>query len=459
MLTFCVQKIVVKSLSFVKTALPLLGFWGCFLFVSCDIDFESDKENSPPEIKEVNGEVIEATPENPMTNQWVTLSVEATDPDGDELRYFWDVQIAGQEPQIEPFIPSITTLSLASRVKFLPTEPGTYNITVSVVEGKGEQLSATRTLTVTKSAENLPLQFGFPAIIAVGQQPLPADERLMLVANPAESNLALEYEWSGKDSLGNDVSDRLISHESFPERHYFQSGEVGEFTITVKISDDSERDPLDGFIVITVTRENHLPAFDAQPFTLEPPLPPEQPFLLVGESVEIRANVTDEDDFDQDNIQYTWRAFLDGVDVTRRVLQGDLFSANTVFLRPDTGGLYAIETSARDTRGGVANTFVQIHVNTPPVFSGQGIFVNGVLSVGNDIELTADAVDDDNDAISYSWEAMLDNIHVRNEVFVGQKTGQIISFSPQEAGVYQVLVTVTDGKRGVATHTILLLIP
>jgi len=437
-----------KPLDFARMGFLTLVFWMCWVLVSCDY-FDSDTENAPPEIQSVNGEDIQVSPKNPTPNQWVTLEVNAVDPDEDELRFFWSVKFMeeGKElPTVEPINKDLVSKTVRlPQVQFRPPEEGTYQVVVNVVDVKGAMATATTTFTVSKTAETQPpLEFREPAIIS-GKQTIFVSERVLLVANPLELNSKLKYDWSAG---GEGAS---ISHTESPsdDRRYFQSGKEGEFTITITMSDDSGREPVEGAIVITVTKRNSPPLFDAQPFSLKP----EHRFFLIDETIEITANATDEDK--EDMLKYEWQVFLDGneQDVAGEVLRRDLSSENKVFFKAGTAGFYIIETTISDGRGGKDKTFLKLNVNTPPVFQ-QGITINGVLSVGSDIELTASAKDPDNDELSYSWEAKLENEDKTNEVFGGKKTGNTVVFNTPKAGTYQITVTAEDGKRGIANNTV-----
>jgi len=435
-------------MKFARIVFLALIFWMCF-FVSCDY-FDSDIENALPEIQKVNEEEIQVSPPEPITDQWITLEVKAIDPDGDELRFFWEVKLEDEQkepPTIEPLNKALVSeTELSQQVKFRPTEAGVYHATVSVVDIRGGTITATTTFTVSENAETQPpLEFGVPAIVS-GKQTVFVDERVLLVANPLELNSKLNYNWAanGKEDSG----DLSLTEPSSNYMRYFQSDKEGEFNITVKMSDDSGREPVEGSIVITVKGQNNPPLFDARPFSLNP----EYPFYLADETIEITANAIDADG---DELEYDWKVFPDGnePDVAEKVLHRGFSSKNKVSFKLGDANFYIIETTVDDRRGGMDKTFLKLDVNKPPIFQ-QGITVNGVLSAGNDIELTANANDQNNDELSYSWEAKLQNEDKTNEVFGGKKTGDTVVFNPPKAGTYQITVTAEDGKRGTANNTV-----
>lgn len=141
----------------------------------------------------------------------VRVTCSASDPDGDVLGYMWSAS-AGQ---ISGTGPTVTWTA--------PASEGSYNITVTVIDGRDGQV--TDQLTITVRANEAPTITG---LAADGQWVLPSDTLHVTCTASDPDGDELSYEWS---ATGGDISGTgEVATWTAPQT-------IGTYNITVVVAD------------------------------------------------------------------------------------------------------------------------------------------------------------------------------------------------------------------------------
>lgn len=146
-------------------------------------------------------------------------------------------------------------------------------------------------------------------------------------------------------------------------------------------------------------------------------------------------------------VSYSW-SLQSRPAVSKLVLQ----TSNTPTLKftPDVSGSYVLRLRVANAAGTASEQDLTVTVsNHAPVavldksaltvLTGGGVTVSGGLSY-----------DEDGDALSYAWT--LDSKPVGSAVALDKATSAEVGFTPDLAGVYGLLLRVSDGKRSVSTR-------
>lgn len=150
------------------------------------------------------------------------------------------------------------------------------------------------------------------------------------------------------------------------------------------------------------------------------------------EDSRIVCNATDPDG---DELEYAWSATGGG-------LIGE--GATVTWIAPDSAGFYYVTVNVTDGRGGevTAHVLVAAISNSSPIIASliaDSAWTTPLDSLG----LMCTASDDDDDTLSYEWMATGGNV---------SGTGAVVTWNaPQEIGIYDVTVVVSDGYGGVDT--------
>lgn len=142
-------------------------------------------------------------------------------------------------------------------------------------------------------------------------------------------------------------------------------------------------------------------------------------------------------DADGDELIYNWSA-------TGGEISGQ--GAAVTWTAPGSAGFYDVTITVSDGRGGEVTSQITIEVrsNSPPTISNLIADAAWTLPSGS-IQVTCNATDPDGDGLSYEWSATGGNI---------TGTGlEVIWTAPQEVGVYNITVVVTDSYGGSDTGT------
>ena len=143
-------------------------------------------------------------------------------------------------------------------------------------------------------------------------------------------------------------------------------------------------------------------------------------------------------DPDGDELSYEW-SYDDG--------ERDGEGATVTWTAPDSGGSYNVTVTVTDGRGGEVTKHVTITVmaNRPPEITNLTSDAAWTTPSGS-LRVTCDAEDPDGDELSYEWTATAGNI---------TGTGAAVNWTaPEEVGIYDITVVVSDDHGGSATRTL-----
>jgi hypothetical protein len=162
---------------------------------------------------------------------------------------------------------------------------------------------------------------------------------------------------------------------------------------------------------------NHLPAITS----LEAPAR-----VIPWESCQIMCNASDRDG---DELSYNWSA--NGGEINGA-------GATVNWTAPLSVGSYNITVTVTDSRGGevMKQVTITVRANWPPTVTSLVADADWTLPLGS-IQVTCTASDPDGDELSYEWTATGGDI---------SGTGAAVNWTaPQEVGIYDITVVVTDG--------------
>ena len=143
-------------------------------------------------------------------------------------------------------------------------------------------------------------------------------------------------------------------------------------------------------------------------------------------------------DPDGNELSYEWSAVAGEI-------HGE--GATVTWIAPDYEGIYNVSVTVTDSRGGDVTDHVPITVkaNEPPVINSLTADTLWTTPSGN-LQVTCEAEDLDPDELSYEWTATGGNI---------TGTGAAVDWTaPDELGMWDITVVVSDGHGGSATRTV-----
>ena len=143
-------------------------------------------------------------------------------------------------------------------------------------------------------------------------------------------------------------------------------------------------------------------------------------------------------DPDGDELSYEWSA-----------VAGDIHmeGATIIWTAPAFEGLYNVAVTVTDDRGGEVTQHVTIRVkaNEPPTITSLAADAAWTTPSGN-LQVACNASDPDGHELSYEWSASRGGI---------TGTGVSVNWTaPEELGMYDITVVVSDGHGGSATRTV-----
>jgi len=208
---------------------------------------------------------------------------------------------------------------------------------------------------------------------------------------------------------------------------WFAPDEPGDYTVTVNVTDEDGGEAT-GSIILTV-RTNQLPVITGL-------VASEKKVLPLG-SCQLEC---DAEDADGDPLTYDWNA--EGGNITG---EGRAIS----WTAPEAEGSYSITVLVEDIMGGKSTTSVTIDVgvNHPPVIESLSAEKAKILK-NKSCSVECVASDPDNDELSYAWSIERGSV---------SGSGSKVEWTaPPSGGKFIIMVTVSDGKGGVASEEVLI---
>ncbi len=288
----------------------------------------------------------------------VSVTAKATDADGDTVSFSW----ARDASETAPALPGGTRLNRA-RLRFAPTEAGTYTMTVTASDGNGN--SDSKTVVITVAAATV---VAIPTAVAVTEG---SDATVTITTAEAFGTgvvFAVSYAdgtATGAAAPGDgDFDNNAVTEVSFG------AGDTSK-SFTVPITDDDLDEAAETFTVsIAVDEDSSLPsgfALGNKSATVTITDDDESPVLpslsavsaKVGQSVSVDATATDGDG---DTVTYAWTrkngetapALPDGTDL----------DVATLSFTPASAGIYTMTVTASDGNGNSDTATVVITVTT-----------------------------------------------------------------------------------------------
>jgi len=143
-------------------------------------------------------------------------------------------------------------------------------------------------------------------------------------------------------------------------------------------------------------------------------------------------------DPDGNELSYEWSA-------TAGEIHGE--GATVTWIAPDYEGIYSVSVTVTDGRGGevTGHATITVKANEPPTITSLTADAPWTTPSGS-LQVTCEAEDPDRDELTYEWTATAGNI---------TGTGAAASWTaPDELGMYDITVVVSDGHGGSATRTL-----
>jgi len=407
----------------------------CLLLILLLAACSQEEINTSP-VFSVDAIVVE--PPSPVkVNQPVSITANATDPEGDSINYIWSVENSKGQNISQEVISQIT----CKTVIFVAKVPDVYQIKVKAIDEKDGESNYITIVEVIP--ENESPQFEDVPITASPDSSIQPGQSVYLVANAVDANDELTiYEWSAKDWQNMDRTKEVFPKGTKGQSVVFRTNQNGTYQVTVRASDDKG-----GFSVasILINVSNEPPKFDANPISVSPPPP-----MQIGEVVILTANVVDPNN---DAITCTWTVTnADGIDMTNATLQQGKEGKSVRFIS-GVADVYQVIVTASDDKGAESAASVIVRIvelrNEPPKFDANPISVDppSPAQIGEVVILTANVVDPDNDAVTCIWTVTnADGIDMTNATLQQGKEGKSVTFIADVADVYQVIVTAIDDK-------------
>ncbi len=288
----------------------------------------------------------------------VDVRARATDADGDTVSYAW----ARDSGESVPALPDGTRLNRA-RLRFTPTEAGTYTMTVTASDGNGN--SASETVVITVAAATV---VSVPTAVAVTE----GSDATVTITTAAAFGEAVSFTVSYADGTATgaavpsdgDFDDDAVTTVSFGAADTSKSftvpvtdddlDELAEsFTVSVAVDEDSELP--DGFVLgntsatVTITDDDESPVLPSLSAVS----------AKVGESVSVDATATDADG---DTVAYAW--VRDSGETSPALPDGTDLDVATLSFTAVAAGTYTMTVTASDGNGNSDTATVVITVTT-----------------------------------------------------------------------------------------------
>jgi hypothetical protein len=353
----------------------------------------------------------------------------STDPDGDPLTYLWSFLSV---PSGSAITDSDLSNPLDITSRFSPDVPGQYNLSLSVTDGFLSDNDVVVVTANTTSSNNAPIaDAGSDQQVNLGD-PVALDG----TGSSDPDGDPLLFAWSFVTvPTGSTLTDADITG-AFSNSASFTPDVSGIFVLGLGAYDGIDYGTDTVIIQVGSTSGNNVPVADAGTDQ------------SVQSGATVSLNASGSTDADGDPLSYFW--VFDQLPTGSTLTDLDISQTGTAAASfvPDVNGVYTLMVGVSDSMDYDTDT-VDITVSTttsnnaPVADAG----ANQALNLGDSATLDASGSSDaDGDPLTYAWVfGSLPNGSALVDTDIAQSGGTNATFTPDIAGVFTLLVAVTDG--------------
>jgi hypothetical protein len=361
----------------------------------------------------------------------VTLSVTATDPDGDTLTYTWS-----QSPATPAGAFSNTSVVNPTWTSPTVTADTPIQLVVMVSDGRGGMASGSVTVTVLAPPNRDPTITAGPTA-SPGSVTGSAPVALSVTATDPDGD-TLTYAWVQEPaSPAGTFSSTTAADPTWTSPVV---AATQRFTLRVMIS-DGRGGSVEGQVVVNV---DPPPPVNNPPTLTGPTATPSTVDSLASASLTVTAT-----DPDGDPLTYAWTQ----EPATPAGTFSDTSAVSPTWTAPrvTTETLFQLRVTVSDGRGGMANAAapvtVRAYVNRPPVLTGPTASVTTV-DEQLPIDLFSRATDPDGDPVTYAWTQVTPASPMGAFSSTTDANPTWTAPDVNATGVFRLRVTASDGQGG-----------
>ncbi len=377
--------------------------------------------NNLPPIPEISGDT--AADEGDTVNLTSSLTDRGSD---DTHTYSWSVEKDGQA-----FVLPGGTDATSSSFAFIPTDNGSYVVTLTVTDDDGASATVTHTIAVA----NLPPSVQQDNVPATGDEGTPIT--IDSTVSDAGEDDTLTYGWTVYRDGQQFVlpGGTTIDGTSFT----FTPTDNGSYVVRLTVVDDDSGSTTVNSTPIIVANVDPTAVISGEPVG------------NIDEGTPVNLSVTPSDAGDEDTFSYSWSVTKDGhaYDLTGVDTDDASFS-----FTPDDNGTYIATVVVTDDDGGsvsVATAAIVVDNVAPDASIIDGPVGN--VNEGDTISVNAFASDPGTaDTFTYAWSVEKDG---QPFALPGgtDATSSSFAFIPTDNGDYVITLTITDDDGGSDTTT------